>query len=435
MNAVQLSLFPPEEMGGFSLKDVIRAYHVCLRGKSGTAEAQKFSYRYMSECVELWRELNGFRYKVSRYIVFISFRPVQREIFGSAFRDRVVDTLIATKIMPVIEQILVDDNYSTRKDKGSLYGVKRVAEMIRQCSNNYTRDCWILKDDISSFFMTMQKDRTMQLWADVVRNRYGQIDSELIVDTISRVIYDRPELNCILKGKPSDYDGLPPAKILRNSDGKHGFPIGKVISQISALLYLDELDHLISNVRHIANGHYMDDRVMVCESLAKLIEAKRLQDRWHLEHGLTTHPRKTYLQHYSKGVLFGGAMILPGRIYLSNRPIGNCFRRLAMFNHLAKTEPNYVVEHAEEFASVMNSYFGLMCHFAEWNTTHRLIYEIASEWFTVMAVISRKGKTKVYVYSQYRQRTLVAQRLRRHMCIMLNIDNNNDNRRDLQQTA
>ena len=424
MNTVQqLSLFSPEEMGGFSLEEVIQAYHVCLRGKGGTAEAQKFSYRYMSECVSLQRELNEYRYVVSRYIVFISFRPVQREIFGSAFRDRVVDTLIATKLMPVIDQLLVDDNYSTRKDKGSLYGVMRVYDMIRQCSADYTRDCWILKDDISSFFMTLLKDRTMQLWTEVVRNGYTGNDRELIIDTLRRIIYDRPELNCVLKGKQSDYNGLPPGKILRNSDGRRGFPIGKVISQISALLYLHELDAILTFIEQVHNGHYMDDRAIVGESVERLMELKRLQDRWHSDHGLQTHPRKTYLQHYSKGVLFGGAMILPGRIYLSNRPIGNCFRRLAQFNHKAQTEQGYVEQHAEEFASTMNSYFGLMGHYAEWNTAHRVIREIAPEWFKVLFVVCKKGKIKVSVNPQYREMRMVAYRHRRRIRYFLNYDN------------
>ena len=94
----ELSLFGEAEMGGFSLEEIILAYRKCLRGKLGTHEAQLFQMNYMEECVRLWRDLNAGLYQVSRYISFASFRPVLREIFGSAFRDRVVDTLLAEKL-------------------------------------------------------------------------------------------------------------------------------------------------------------------------------------------------------------------------------------------------------------------------------------------------------------------------------------------------
>ena len=110
----QLSLFSPEEMGGFSLQEVLEAYRVCLRGKSGTFEAQKFGYRYMSECVQLWRSLNNQTYQLSLFIAFISLYPVMREIYGSKFVDRVVDTIIYQKLLPLLDLQFVDDNYSTR---------------------------------------------------------------------------------------------------------------------------------------------------------------------------------------------------------------------------------------------------------------------------------------------------------------------------------
>ncbi|MBQ6055336.1 MAG: hypothetical protein IJL28_08565 [Prevotella sp.] len=411
----ELSLFGEAEMGGFSLEEIILAYRKCLRGKLGTHEAQLFQMNYMEECVRLWRDLNAGLYQVSRYISFASFRPVLREIFGSAFRDRVVDTLLAEKLVPVLEQLFVIDNYSTREGKGCLFAVQRTVEMIRQCSENYTRDCYLLKDDISSFFMAMSKDIAMKLWSNVVNNYYQGNDRALVEDTLRRIIYDRPEKHCIFKGSPHDLDGIPPEKLLRNSDGRHGFPIGKMISQLTALIYLNELDHLIAEQWGFPlNGHYMDDRVTVGHTKAELMAVKQKIDSWHLQHDLHTHPRKTYLQHYTKGVLFAGAFILPGRSYVSKRSVGNAFHRLAVFNYRAANDRHYVRRHAEEFAQTMNSYLGLLMHHTEWNTTHRLIREIGPEWYEVMMVDTKgKGHYRVVLLKPFRPRVQAVTKLKK----------------------
>ena len=422
---VQLSLFSEADMGRFTLGEVLDAFRICLRGKRETNEAQQFLHDYMSRCVHLWRQLNDQSYQLSRFIAFISFHPVMREIYGSKFVDRVVDTLLYLKLLPLLEQQFVNDNYSTRRDKGALYGVFRIYDMIRQESACYTRDCWILKDDIKSFFMSMEKQRVMQNWEAFVRENYHGDDIELVLATLRKIVFARPELNCVRKGSPKNWLPMPPDKLLGNKGRGRGFPIGKVISQISALMYLDTIDHIVTYVWKIRNGHYMDDRVMVSRSIDTLLAAKQQIDRMHCEIGLQTHPKKTYLQHYTKGVLFGGAMILPGRIYLSNRTVGGCFKRLEAFNYHARTEPGYVEAHAEEFQQTMNSYFGLMSHFSEFNTSRRLIREIAHEWFRVMQVrIHRhnRRRCRVWVRPQYQNRQRIVQYQRQRMRMLLTME-------------
>lgn len=387
------------------LQDVIDAARKTLVGKRGTVEAQEFEYAFYRNCKTLWREVNEGRYKPSRYIAFISKRPVVREIFGSHIRDRVVDTLIVMRILPYVERQLVDDNYSTREGKGTLYGVRRVEEMIRRVSENYTRDCYILKEDIWSFFMSIPKDRACQLWEDFLHANYHEPDCELIISLLKVIICDRPEQHCVRKGYRSDWDLLPPHKSMFNADGTKGLPIGKVIIQVTALLYLDALDHKMATEWGVPeNGHYMDDRVMVHTSREHLQQVRQLLAEGHREIGLKTHPKKTYLQHYSKGVLFAGAMILPGRTYVSNRTLSNCFDRLEDFNREAAKSPRYCEHHAHEFAEVMNSYFGTLSHFTEWNTIHRLISAIDANWYQVMEVVGRKGHYHICLHPRYSEK-------------------------------
>jgi hypothetical protein len=43
-----------------------------------------------------------------------------------------------------------------REDKCTLYGVQQIAKYIKECSSNYTQDCYILKLDIKGYFMGKQ---------------------------------------------------------------------------------------------------------------------------------------------------------------------------------------------------------------------------------------------------------------------------------------
>lgn len=434
--AIEGQLFPIEETGGIALEDVYSAFYECVRGKRNTLEALAFEYDFEQQCHELWEEYNRGTYRPSNYIVFVSSHPVLREIFGSCFRDRVTDTLLAQRLLPYLEDQFVDDNYSTRVDKGTLYGIRRVDWMMRQCSENYTRDCWIMKLDIQSFFMSLPKQ---QLYIDICRfldEKYNRGDKLMIKCLLKSIIFDRPEKHCCRTSRREKWRRLPKHKSLFYSDGTRGLPIGKIISQLLALYYLDELDHLLGEEWAVVyHGRYVDDMVLVHTDCNHLLMVKHRIEQWLSGKELRLHPKKIYLQHISKGVLFVGGMIKPGRIYLSNRTIGMMFSKIDAFNRKAKAHPDYVFRHAYKFQAVINSYLGLMRHFAEWNMIHRAINSIDSEWYQVMEVVCKNGRYKVQLKSAYRPQNIAIARLKKELDYFFNDDNNNDNRRDLQQTA
>ncbi len=409
-------LFSDEETGGISLGDVFEAFHACVRGKRGSLEALAFEYDYERHCRELWEEYNRGSYHPSRYIVFVSSHPVLREIFGSCFRDRVTDTLLAMRLLPYLEEQFIDDNYSTRIEKGTLYGIRRIYGMIRDCSQNYTTDCWIMKLDIQSFFMSLPKHILYDDICKFLDAKYNRNDKPIIKLLLKRIIFDRPEKHCVRTSKRIKWRYLPKNKSLFHGDGKHGLPIGKIISQLLALFYLDELDHLIGEQWQVMyHGRYVDDMVLIHPDCNHLITIKSKIEQWLESKQLKMHPNKVFLQHYSKGVLFVGGMIKPGRMYLSNRTVGTMFTKLETFNRKAKAHPDYVFRHAQQFQSVMNSYFGLMRHFAEWNMIHRAIRSVAPEWYQVIQIISKGKRIKVQLKKEYRPDIMAIKRLQREM--------------------
>ncbi|MDR2190363.1 MAG: hypothetical protein LBP53_04155 [Candidatus Peribacteria bacterium] len=80
-------------------------------------------------------------------------------------------------------------------------------------------------------------------------------------------------------------------------------------------------------------GRYVDDFVIIHHDkayLQSLIPQITLYLQSHL--ALTLHPRKIYLQHYSKGVLFLGTVIKPYRTYIRKRTLGYFYQKIQLLN-------------------------------------------------------------------------------------------------------
>lgn len=327
---------------------------------------------------------------------------MKREIFAADFRDRVVHHLIAHRLVPLLEEKFIDDSYSTRKGKGTLYGIERVEEHIRLCSENYTRDCYILKIDIRSFFMKISKRRLYDLTEELLHERYGGNDLAILLYLLRETIFNRPEKNCIRKTPPQSWRGLPKDKSLFHSDGSCGLPIGNLTSQLLALNFLDGLDHLISEewgVKHY--GRYVDDMVLVHPSKEHLIEVKAKIARLALrtravaapaqDLSATLHERcPVYRRDDTSGAE------IPEQPH--SRLLLRCHRPP---EPLAAGSPDYVKTHGEEFVSTINSYLGMMRHFSSYNLRCKVMSRIGKEWWQVIYFAGHLEK--VVLKKRYRQ--------------------------------
>ncbi|MCA1918071.1 MAG: RNA-directed DNA polymerase [Flavobacterium piscis] len=145
---------------------------------------------------------------------------------------------------------------------------------------------------------------------------------------------------------------------------------------------MDSFDHFVKHdlkIRHY--GRYVDDFVIVYEDkeyLKKLIPklAEYLQTELHV----TIHPKKIYLQHYSKGVKFLGTVILPNRIYIANRTKGNFYNAIEKQNQIAR-DHKPTKEEQQSFQSSMNSYLGIMKHYKSYKLRKEMLSKNLSAWW------------------------------------------------------
>lgn len=82
------------------LYDVFDAYYDARRNKRNTKSQLAFEMNLEHNLLQLYEELRTRTYKPSPCTCFITFDPVQREIFASSFKDRVVHPCCST-ILPI----------------------------------------------------------------------------------------------------------------------------------------------------------------------------------------------------------------------------------------------------------------------------------------------------------------------------------------------
>lgn len=387
---MELNLFTYYESDKL-LNDLFTAYFDARKNKRNTANAIRFERNFESNIFGLHEDIISGNYKTSPGICFVVDKPVKREIFAADFRDRVVHHLLFNYLSPVYEKQFIHDTYSCRKGKGTHYGVKRIDHFIRSCSENYTKECYILKLDIKGYFMSINRDllfsKTEKVLMDT-RNEF-EIGKDLIWNLLKEVIFNDPTTNCYIKGKESDWDGLPSSKSLFHAGKNTGLPIGNLTSQLFGNVYLNEFDHFIKKNLGIKYfGRYVDDFILIHQSrdyLKMLISeiAQFLKTNLHL----TLHPNKIYLQHFSKGVQYLGTFIKPHRIYIANRTKGSFFEAIQKQNNLVR-DHKPTQEEMKEFLSSMNSYLGIMKHYKTYMCRKQMLFENLSAWWWNYAYLS-----------------------------------------------
>jgi len=145
---------------------------------------------------------------------------------------------------------------------------------------------------------------------------------------------------------------------------------------------MDSFDHYIKHDLKIRYyGRYVDDFVIVHESKEYLkILIPVLSGFLQTNLQATVHPKKIYLQHYSKGVKFLGTVILPNRIYIANRTKSNFYEAIEKQNEIV-SQHKPTKENQAAFLSSMNSYLGIMKHFRTYNQRKRMLFKNLSGWW------------------------------------------------------
>lgn len=210
----------------FSIENLFQAYLIARKGKRKKRACFEFEKNLGVNLTKLREEILTDRYKPRPYFKFVVHEPKQRIIQAPAFRDVIVQHAIYKIIYPIFDQTFIDTNFACRKNKGTHKCADYVQQSMRQCSN----DNYILHLDIKKFFYS--------------------IDHDILFELVKRKIKDFRLLKII--------------DLFIHYDKKIGIPIGNLLSQLFASVYLNPVDHWIKRTLKVQYyTRYVDDMVLI----------------------------------------------------------------------------------------------------------------------------------------------------------------------------
>ncbi len=353
----------------------IEAYKDCLRHKLSSMECCEYRIYGEEDVLILAYEAYSFTYTPSISKCFCVTRPRLREVFAANFRDRIVHHWICIRLEPLFERLFVSEgnlSYNCRKGFGVLAAVNTVQRYMAEVSCNNTRQAYVLKLDLSGFFMSIDKLILWEMLRDFIDQNYFGDDKDVLLYLVEVTVKHCPQDLCQKVGDLGLFAKLLDNKTLFKALKHIGMPIGNLTSQLFANFYMHRFDQWINLIVLAMGGRYIrfvDDILIVIDNPkagVKLIPMirKYLWENLHLK----LNRNKFYLQPYWHGVAFLGNIVKPNRIYANNTLVDHAYKRLHEAERLCKkvlAKPHFEDIDALRIKMMMgslNSFMGFMTH-------------------------------------------------------------------------
>lgn len=252
----------------FSRENIRLAYLDARKGKRKKQACFNFETALGANLKDLQSELRSDSYHPRPYIKFIVHEPKERIIYAPDFRDIVVQHAIYRVIAPIFERTFIDQSFACRKGKGTHAASDYTQRSLQRCCD----DSYTLKLDIHKFFYS--------------------IDRDILRVLIERKIKDRKLVDVMM--------------LFAEMDTPVGIPIGNLLSQIYALIYMDPVDHFVKrNLKVKKYVRYVDDFILIGISRDQCLHYRaRIVELIGKELGLKLS--KSTIQKVKKGLNFVG---------------------------------------------------------------------------------------------------------------------------------
>lgn len=213
------------------------AFKLSQKGKSKyKTDAMKFSLNVTKNLNELQQRLANEEYRFGEYINFKVYEPKERVINAPQFEDKLVQLAINNVLKHVYQPNFIYDSYACLDNKGTHKAVDRVSYFMRKASWQFGKDAFIIKLDISKFFYTIHRGALKELLPKKIKCKRTLRLLFEIIDSADKI------------------DPL-------------GLPLGNLLSQLCANVYMNELDQYCK--RKLSLKYYVryaDDVIVIVKN-------------------------------------------------------------------------------------------------------------------------------------------------------------------------
>lgn len=336
-------------------ENLYTAFLNAIKGKRFRGEVLEFTNNLEENLITIQNELIHKTYQVGRYREFYVYEPKKRLIMALPFRDRVVQWAIYQIIEPLLNKQFIYDSYACRKDKGVQKAASRLQRRVSEIENIH-KNPYFLKLDISKYFY--------------------RIDHDVLMSILEKKIKDKDllwMLELIIRCENTKF-GVPLGDHIFEEERIEdiGMPIGNLLSQLFANLYLNELDQFAKHeLRLRYYFRYMDDIIILYpnkKELRGILEEIDLFLKFELKLQLNN---KTKIDFTSNGITFVGQRIWTTHRKLSKSTVKKMKSRL---KYLQKAYARGEVG-LEDIRATLASYLGLMKHADCYNLKKKILKE------------------------------------------------------------
>lgn len=329
----------------FSMENLYMAYEDAASGRRYNKDVLLYSQDTWSQLRELREKILAGEYEIDRYYIFYVYEPKKRMIMSIGFEHRIVQWAIYRVLNPILVKGYIDDSYGCIPGRGALGAMQCLQGWVEYVSRK-ENEWFYLKLDISKYFYRISH----RVLKKILRKK---IKDERLLEVLFGVI------DC--KHTPF---GLPPGKgpgevPLEERLYDVGMPIGNLLSQMFANIYLDVLDQFCKRTLGIKfYVRYMDDIIILSDSKIQLREWKdRIAVFLETELELMLN-NKTCIRPISQGIEFVGYRVWSNRVVLRKSTTLKIKRNL---KGVREAYHDYLIT-LEKASQTFQSYVGMLKH-------------------------------------------------------------------------
>jgi retron-type reverse transcriptase len=304
-----------------SFENIFYASRTARKGKRHKQGCASFEMNLEENLWQLHEQLASGSYRPGGYRTFTIHERKPRLISAAPYRDRVVHHAICNVIEPIFDRTFIHDSYACRKGKGTHAAVARFTHFAR-CHR------YLLKTDIMSYFPTIDHEI---LFALIVR----KIKCPQTLQLLKLIIDGSNRQKEVIAYFPGDDLFAPHYR-------RRGIPIGNLTSQFFANIYLNGLDHYVTEqLGFSAYIRYVDDVTIFGDSKAGLWQVRYAMTDYLAKLRLQLHPAKTLVQPVTEGTDHLGYRVFPDYRLLRKDTSLRFVKKIATLTSVTDGTPDY----------------------------------------------------------------------------------------------